>query len=79
MLGPDSNSETERILGDGARGVEPDGAAGTVAPSNPPRAGDEPHPRLPQYTTDEAERGFDVFRLLIKVRDRGRAQGLIDW
>lgn len=39
----------------------------------------EPHPRLAQYTVDEVERATDVFRLLIKVRDRCRAQGLIDW
>ena len=38
-----------------------------------------PHPRLPQYTVDEVERAVDVIQLLIRVRDRCRKQGLIDW
>ena len=39
----------------------------------------EPHPRLPQYTIDEVERSIEVIELLIKVRDRCRKQGLINW
>ncbi|MBK8202395.1 MAG: hypothetical protein IPK68_08830 [Bdellovibrionales bacterium] len=38
-----------------------------------------PHPRLPQYTVDEVERSIEVIKLLIKVRDRCRKQGLINW
>lgn len=38
-----------------------------------------PHPRLPQYTIDEVERSIEVIELLIKVRDRCRNQGLINW
>ncbi len=41
-----------------------------------------PHPRLPQYTIDEVERSIEVIEvieLLIKVRDRCRKQGLINW
>jgi len=39
----------------------------------------EAHPRLPQYTMDEVQRGVEVIQLLIKVRDRCREQGLIEW
>ncbi len=38
-----------------------------------------PHPRLPQYTMDEVERSIRAIQLLIKVRDRCRKQGLINW
>jgi hypothetical protein len=38
-----------------------------------------PHPRLPQYSVDEVERSIEVIELLIKVRDRCRKQGLINW
>lgn len=39
----------------------------------------DPHPRLPQYTIDEVERSIEVIQMLIKVRDRCRKQGLINW
>jgi hypothetical protein len=35
--------------------------------------------RSSQYTANEAQRAIEVIQLLIKVRDRCRAQGLIDW
>jgi hypothetical protein len=39
----------------------------------------KPHTKLPQFSEDEVDRARDVFRLLIKVRNRCREQGLIDW
>jgi hypothetical protein len=44
-----------------------------------PRPKHTPHPRLPQYTVEEVERGVEVIELLRKVRDRCRSQGLIGW
>jgi hypothetical protein len=41
--------------------------------------GIEPHPRLPQYARDEVQQAIEVVRLLIKVRDRCRKHGLINW
>ena len=38
-----------------------------------------PHPKLPQYSIEEATRAAEVMQLLIKVRDRCREQKLIDW
>jgi hypothetical protein len=38
-----------------------------------------PHLKLPQYTVDEVERSIEAIQLLIKVRDRCRKQGLIQW
>jgi hypothetical protein len=40
---------------------------------------DSPHPKLPQYTVDEVESSIEAIKLLIKVRDRCRKQGLINW
>ena len=37
------------------------------------------HLPLTQYSPNEAEGAIDAFQLFIKVRDRCRAQGLIDW
>lgn len=34
---------------------------------------------LPRYSPQEVAQAIDAFQLLIKVRDRCRAQGLIDW
>ena len=31
------------------------------------------------YTEDEKERAIDVIKMLIKVRDRARKEGLINW
>lgn len=38
-----------------------------------------PHQKLPQYTTVEVRKAVEAIRLLIKVRDRCRQQGLIKW
>lgn len=38
-----------------------------------------PHSKLPKYTVDEVERGIEVIKILIKVRDRCRREGLISW
>lgn len=37
------------------------------------------HPKLPQYTLKEVQSAIEAIQLLIKIRDRCRSQGLINW
>ena len=63
--------------------IEPPIIAAFESPSVPEAVSserlDKPHPRLPQYTAREVQQSIEAIQLLIKVRDRCRAQGLIDW
>ncbi|MBX3020554.1 MAG: hypothetical protein KF799_02655 [Bdellovibrionales bacterium] len=33
----------------------------------------------PAYTDDEKERAIEVIKILLRVRDRARKEGLINW
>ena len=76
MYEPDSLRMAELILG---VDTQPQSVT-TKSPTLRSMAySDQPHPRVPQYTRNEIEQAIEAIQLLIRVRDRCRAQGLIDW